>query len=394
MVCGGTDWLELPQPHPSRSVRSDGAILDYPLEKAQCSSCALVQTILRPGLEALQSLYRDDYDIYNNRPASEQFVTGRYTALAQAITASVSPYYPKKVLEVGCGNGAALQAVQAIWTQAKCIGMEPVTSAVAAAQAMNLDVSQGMIGTTLPSHIANERFDVIYTIHVIEHTDNPIDYLKTLSQLLEPHGRLVVTCPNASVPNLEIMRPDHHYSMMPYHLTVLARKAGLSPLKSTLCPGGGEGLDYEHNQLLLCQLASERDLHDSSVPVPDYLSQDNQMKIFGSRSKYFHDFAMLDDVLEEHTVDAARLVCFGTGGWACMLVGYAPKLWKRVTACVIDGGADQEFCGKPIVPYARMQDVSPDAVIVGVNPATQPLIVRRIEQDGFRAIRWDNIIRV
>ena len=210
------------------------------MAKAQCHECGLVQAMQLPDANVLNTLYRDEYDIYNNRPSSEQFVLGRYTALAQAITASVSSMQPKRVLEVGCGNGSALAAVQNVWKDSICQGLEPVTSAVQVAREHGLNVVQGMIGQPLPESLAHECYDVIYSIHVIEHTDDPVAFLAVLKKMLAPNGRLIITCPNSRIPNLEIMRTDHNYSMTPYHLSVVARKAGLMPLKSTLCPGGGE----------------------------------------------------------------------------------------------------------------------------------------------------------
>jgi hypothetical protein len=100
-VCGGNDWLELPPPHASRSVRSDGAILPQPMRKAQCSECGLVQATVLADAAELKSLYTHEYDLYNNRPSSEQFVSGRYTALAQAIASSIAPFKPQRVLAVG-----------------------------------------------------------------------------------------------------------------------------------------------------------------------------------------------------------------------------------------------------------------------------------------------------
>ena len=392
IVCNGKQWLRLPPSHPTRSVRSDGAILNRPLAKAQCNDCGMIQSCEVPAQETLESLYTDHYDIYNKRPDSEQFVTGRYRSLAQAIVSSVAPLIPKRVLEVGCGNGAALQAVSALWSEAKCVGMEPVTSAVNAAQAHGINAYQGMIGGTIPEVISKHQYDVIYTIHVIEHTGNPIRYLEGLKAMLAPGGRLIVTTPNSRQPNLEIMRTDHHYSMLPYHLNVIARKAGLMPIKSTLCPGGGEDLDYEHNQLLVCSLPQITDAIDQFPTLPDELNPEHRTVLFAARKKYFDDFSALDDTLLQRFADAKDIVCFGTGGWTCMLAGYAPQAWNRVRACVIDGGSSNEFYGKKILPYSIVIEKKPDIVLVGINPATQPIIVRRLEADQIPSARWDDII--
>jgi 2-polyprenyl-3-methyl-5-hydroxy-6-metoxy-1,4-benzoquinol methylase len=393
IVCGGADWLSFPASESSRSVRSDGTILSNAIKKAQCATCGLVQSVDVPDQGELALLYREAYDIYNNRPASEQFITGRYTALAQAITSSVAPFRPHQVLEVGCGNGSALEAVQAVWDTADCRGVEPTVSAVHVAAARGLKVFQGMIGGVLPDEIGGREYDVVYSIHVIEHTENPIDYLGDLKDMLAPRARLIITCPNARTPNLEIMRTDHHYSMTPYHLNVLARKAGLLPIKNTLCPGGDEGLDYEHNQLLVCCLPGSQSV-GATVPLPDYLSAAGQMRLFEARSKYFHAFDTLDDRLQPRLEGLHNLYCFGAGGWASMLAGYAPRTWSQVKACVIDGGADVTFCGKAILPYSALADTKADAVLVGVNPASQLQIAHRLDVDGWNSIRWVDIIEV
>ena len=248
-----------------------------------------------------------------------------------------------------------------------------------------------MIGGVLPRD-HQQKYDVIYSIHVIEHTEDPVAFLRALKSLLAPHGRLIITCPNARTPNLEIVRSDHQYSMTPYHLGVLARKAGFILLKSTLCPGGGEDLDYEYNQLLVGCLPGKRSETEAKLPLPGYLQEANRLQLFGARCKYFHDFATLDGILQTRLNGCKRLACFGTGGWACILAGYAPSLWERVQACVIDGGSNRTFFGKPILAYDTLKEMNPDGVIVGVNPATQPMIAQRLEQAGYPTIRWDDLI--
>ncbi len=397
IVCNSFSWLELPSPHQSRSVRSDGAILNQPLLKAQCGECGLVQSTSVPDTKTLATLYTENYDIYNNRPASEQFVASRYEALARAFTLAVAPFYPKKVLEVGCGNGATLEAVQSLWKDAECIGVEPVITAVQAAQSNGINVVQGMIGVDVPEMIAKQKYDVIYTVHVIEHTQDPVAFLHDLKEMLSPEGRLLISCPNASIPNLEIMRSDHNFSMLPYHLDKLTRKAGLIPLLSSNCPGGAENMDYEHNQLLVCRLperSSDEIKISESLYLPNELNDINRQKLFDARKKYFLDFGKLDENLQSQLSGFERLYCFGSGGWACILAGYAPYIWNKVQACIIDGGSDQTIHGKDILPYEKLKDLNPDGIIVATNPVIQPMIAERLNKNGFKAIRWDNIICV
>jgi 2-polyprenyl-3-methyl-5-hydroxy-6-metoxy-1,4-benzoquinol methylase len=391
IVCRGTQWLELPIPHPSQSVRSDGAISQQPLMKSQCATCALVQARHLPDNESLAALYTDSYDIYNNRPASEQFATARYTDLAKAITSAVAPLSPKSVLEAGCGNGTAMQAIQAIWSQAQCVGIEPVTSAVSAAHAQGYNVHQGMIGVSLPEKITQQKYDVIYSIHVIEHTQHPALFLHELKKLLAPEGRIIISCPDGRIPHLELVRSDHVYSMTAYHLENLARQAGLVPVVMTDFPGNAENVDCEYNQLMVCRLPKE---NESITPnsLPDYLNVPNREKLFAERQQYILAFEKLDEKINSQLANAERLFCFGSGGWACVLAGYAPAIWKQIQACVVDGGSDMKIHGKNILSYASLQGHQPDAVIVGTNPAIQNVIAQRLQTSGFKAICWNNII--
>ena len=395
IVCNDNNWHQLPKSHLNRSVRSDGYILLQSMQKAQCNKCGLVQISHLPDAKKLQELYKDNYNIYDLRPESEKFITGRYKALSQAITNSLAPYKPKTVLEIGCGNGSALQAVQSIWQEAQCIGMEPVTTAVKIAQENNICVYQGMVGGQISEEITKYKYDVIYSIHVIEHTEDPVTFLNNIKSLLKPSGYIIITCPNARTPNLEIMRTDHNFSMTPYHLEEIAKKANLIPLRNTLCPGGGEDLDYEHNQLLVCIPKKDNTKISKFNNLPDYLNDVARKKLFDARKKYFDDFDSLDIKIQNRMDHNKKWYCFGSGGWACMLAGYAPNVWKNIEGCVIDGGSEQMFYGKQIFSYEKIKYNDNIGFIIGTNPAIQQLIEKRLKDEGIDSvICWNDIISV
>jgi ubiquinone/menaquinone biosynthesis C-methylase UbiE len=383
-VCGQHRWLSLPLPHPTQSVRSDGSIVRAPLRKNHCAACGLVQTAAIPGDLALEQLYSHEYDLYKNRPGSEQFSLSRYSGLAAEITAAAGAPAPKRVLEVGCGNGSALAAVKAAWPVAHCIGLEPVPGAVAFARAKGLDVRQGMIGNYVPQEIATQAFDVIYAVHVIEHTRDPVEFLRALKSHLAPGGTIIVTCPDASTPNLEITRADHNYSMLPAHLVRMGQTAGLRAFESSQCTGGPEGTDLKFNQLVAFARASAFELTAGDV--------DDHSALFEARCGYLQRLARLETDLFQSLEQSEQVLCFGAGGWASVLAGYAPAFWERVTACVIDGGASGTVHGKPVIAYAQARAQSPRRMVVGTNPAIQAMLAERLRNDGLDPIRWDNLI--
>jgi hypothetical protein len=48
---------------------------------------------------------------------------------------------------------------------------------------------------------------------------------------------------------------------------------------------------------------------------------------------------------------------------------------------------------KPVVEYASLHKLEPDAVIVAVNPCRQDMVSRRLRRDGYRTIQWNDLIK-
>lgn len=97
-----------------------------------------------------------------------------------------------RFLEIGCGNGEHLAAMQDLgWTVE---GMDVDPAAVEAARSRGLDARCGMLEEL---GWAPGSFDAIGMSHVIEHVDDPAAHLGICHSLLAPGGRLVLITPNS-----------------------------------------------------------------------------------------------------------------------------------------------------------------------------------------------------
>ena len=82
--------------------------------------------------------------------------------------------------------------------------------------------------------IANQEFDLILLTEVLEHLDNPGNFLQSLKLLFKPNTELLVTVPNATslgniITNLngrELVHPDHNYWYSWHTITTLFNKYG------------------------------------------------------------------------------------------------------------------------------------------------------------------------
>jgi glycosyltransferase involved in cell wall biosynthesis/SAM-dependent methyltransferase len=213
---------------------------------ATCSDCGAGVLALRPTEAALPSYYPESYGPYgaparggSRGPLSR--VIRRILLLVPALlpdSAAVlaeelrhgAAQAPRRVLDVGCGDGRHLaRDVQAGW---HATGVDFSPTAVGRAQRRGLDVR---LGTIDRDDLARESFDLIRLSHVIEHVPDPVGLLRRARDLLAPGGRIHIATPNLASVSASLFGPYWWDLEAPRHLIVFtpdslqgaARRAGL-----------------------------------------------------------------------------------------------------------------------------------------------------------------------
>ena len=144
-----------------------------------------------------------------------------------------------KLLDVGCGSGEfLLRAQEAGWN---AIGVEPDKKAVEQANRHDLNVIQGDLKTFAEQQ---DIFDYITLNHVLEHTHDPVAYIKDCYRLLKPGGIIWIETPNIKSAGHKKFGKNWRGLEAPRHLTIFNHKslhhvlvdAGFSSLKVTTRP--------------------------------------------------------------------------------------------------------------------------------------------------------------
>lgn len=126
------------------------------------------------------------------------------------------------VLDVGCGTGLALQVGSTLAPDRHWRGAEISLPSVAACQTKGLPCD-AYDGVALPYDA--DRFAVVGSYNVLEHTDDPEAFLDEQLRVLRPGGFLIAVCPNF----LSVTNSYHHrtrgLARKLRNLAIIARKA-------------------------------------------------------------------------------------------------------------------------------------------------------------------------
>ncbi len=149
-----------------------------------------------------------------------------------------------KLLDVGCGNGSFLAKMQKLgWEVA---GVEPdENSAGIARERLGIPVTRDLDA----SEFSDGSFDAVTAHEVIEHTHDPVGFLRQSWRVLKPGGIFVLTTPNVGSLGCQLFRkaweswdpPRHLHLFSSQTLRVCAETAGLriELLRTSACSAWG-----------------------------------------------------------------------------------------------------------------------------------------------------------
>jgi SAM-dependent methyltransferase len=203
----------------------------------QCRQCALIFLNPQPTLPTLSRYYPEDtygphFKTSRQRNAPHKPLGYRLKRLWVRAIARIRPLDQQtRLLDVGCGNGAFLLAMQ----QAKGVkgtGVE-FSSQVASycRKQLGLDVRAG---TLLDQEFSSHSFDVVTMFHYLEHEIFPMRVLREAKRILKEDGLLAMELPNVGSLLFKLFKgywfpldvPRHVVDYSPQTLKEMLRRAG------------------------------------------------------------------------------------------------------------------------------------------------------------------------
>jgi SAM-dependent methyltransferase len=223
-----TDYASLPR------VTSDSKPFPSGGRLAVCTECGAIQKLVEPvWLDEINKIY-GEFDIYHQAGGAEQPIFDIGGAGGRPRSARLMDYLVDelhlpdtgRILDFGCGNGAALASFGR-----RRPGWELYGSELSEATLPTLSRIPNFkrLFTGPPEEIP-VKLDLIILIHALEHVIDPIKVLASLAGLLNAGGRVFVEVPNNAQTPYDLLVADHMTHFTPQSLGYAAARAGYRSL--------------------------------------------------------------------------------------------------------------------------------------------------------------------
>jgi 2-polyprenyl-3-methyl-5-hydroxy-6-metoxy-1,4-benzoquinol methylase len=184
-LCGAEDLAAFGEAPPARWVR--------------CRACGLVRQDEPPPASVTQRQYgfsplhgRGSYPAAGGEaPRPDPHVFFKHWIVGRALTAHG---LTGRLVDVGCGNGLLQRHLESLgWTGT--VGVEP-SGDPTGRERLDLEIYNESVDDFLRRPGMAGGFDVAVAHHVIEHTYEPLEFVRQLRDLLRPGGHALLATPN------------------------------------------------------------------------------------------------------------------------------------------------------------------------------------------------------
>lgn len=216
------------------SVTSDSEPVEGQVDNRVCQNCALILNI--SGVRNREGeFYSSDYNLLADS-ADAEFVyqtkagpAGINEEYCRGLLAAVSAPPIGRLLEVGCGKGLFLKRFQAQrpgWTLS---AVEPSKNAqnFISKKMPNVRIHEGVLSS---SPFADETFDIVVSIGVLEHVSQPLQFLKELRDRVVENGIVMIAVPDFALNPADVIVFDHLTRFTAFSLRSMMQRAGFDVL--------------------------------------------------------------------------------------------------------------------------------------------------------------------
>ena len=193
----------------------------------ECKNCTFAQLSKRLSKSEITKIYSKYYQTKNITPTEiiNQAKSRHGPFWAWFLGTNNTAHYnisksAKFVLDIGCGTGASVLELKNLGLNAS--GIDPDPSAKRNGKALNLNIETGFVDS---KKLKRNFYDVVTASQVIEHTPNPIYFLKKCKTLINKNGKIIISMPNYDSIFRKVFSSKWINWHVPYHQDFFTKKS-------------------------------------------------------------------------------------------------------------------------------------------------------------------------
>lgn len=177
----------------------------------RCENCQLGYRYPRPSKDQLDALYRSGCDDTWSQTDSDDRTDWRIASewIQSGLGAG-------RVLDVGCFDGGFLALLSGEWRR---YGIEIHPAAAERARERGIDV---VGGSFYQAPDRGKPYTLVTAFDVIEHVENPLDFLKWLADLVDEGGYVMVSTGNMDASSWAMMGSRYWYCTIAEHISFIS----------------------------------------------------------------------------------------------------------------------------------------------------------------------------
>jgi 2-polyprenyl-3-methyl-5-hydroxy-6-metoxy-1,4-benzoquinol methylase len=337
------------------SLTTDGTILKQQLSKLQCINCGL---FFNPNPIAMNNYHRSSGD--------SKWDIQRHKDIAKNVSNLIEKiFFSKKkisVLEIGGGNYLTSYFLSKINKKLSVTCIEPYPENDAPKSGVDC------LKLKLEDYLPKKKFEFIFSNNVIEHTNNPVEYIKNIDKLLSEKSFILVCCPTQTKITNEILFIDHIFHFSEQSFKMIANKAGLVVDKEFISSWD----QFTHCYLLKKVKKQKR--------IKNRLSPKTAIKL---RRSIVDKYRLLDDQLLNKLINfKGNVYLFGAGEFSQIIRCYAPKFFDRLSSLVVSDKKGARLFNKQI---RLIREIKPNSgvIVIGVRKDMADKILTNLLKLGW-----------
>lgn len=197
-----------------------------------CHSCGAIQKPADERWRAETAIIYRNYEIYHLSGVSDQPVFNdngvpepRARRIVDAVLRNAALPAKGALLDIGCGNGAALAEFSRALPAWRLYGSELSDKNLAGLRRIRNFVKL----YTCPVDRIDQTFSVISMVHALEHMPEPLAALNDAVMRLDQTGTIMVEVPDVETSPFDLLVADHRMHFSRATLGHLCSRAGLEP---------------------------------------------------------------------------------------------------------------------------------------------------------------------